>query len=61
MMQDYPKTLSASAKVGFTVCDVWLGYSPVKNNAADAAAKVRTLIRLPNKNASTLSPGIPLA
>lgn len=40
MMQDYPKTLSPTAKVGFTVCDVWLGYSPVKNNAADAAAKL---------------------
>ena len=42
MMQDYPKTLKPSAKVGFTVCDVWLGYSPVKNNAVDAAAKVST-------------------
>ena len=42
MMQDYPKTLQPSAKVGFTVCDVWLGYSPVKNNAVDAAAKVPT-------------------
>eukprot|EP00271_Cylindrocystis_brebissonii_P023199 TRINITY_DN947_c0_g2_i1.p1 TRINITY_DN947_c0_g2~~TRINITY_DN947_c0_g2_i1.p1 ORF type:complete len:631 (-),score=144.25 TRINITY_DN947_c0_g2_i1:449-2341(-) len=40
MMQDYPKTLPPTAKVGFTLCDVWLGYSPVKNNAADAAAKV---------------------
>eukprot|EP00850_Spirogloea_muscicola_P008836 SM000048S16548 [mRNA] locus=s48:314943:320398:- [translate_table: standard] len=39
MMQDYPKTLSSHARVGFTVLDVWSGYSPVKNNAADAAAK----------------------
>ncbi|GMY06652.1 UDP-sugar pyrophosphorylase [Fagus crenata] len=37
MMQDYPKTLSPSARVGFTVMDAWLGYAPVKNNPEDAA------------------------
>ncbi|MCO5578435.1 hypothetical protein L7F22_032277 [Adiantum nelumboides] len=37
MMQDYPRTLSASAKVGFTVMDAWLAYAPVKNNPEDAA------------------------
>eukprot|EP00898_Chlorokybus_atmophyticus_P004496 jgi/Chlat1/5047/Chrsp33S05056 len=39
MMQDYPKSLGPEAKVGFTVLDVWVAYSPVKNNPADAAAK----------------------
>ncbi|XP_042408018.1 UDP-sugar pyrophosphorylase-like [Zingiber officinale] len=37
MMQDYPKSLSPSARVGFTVMDTWLGYAPVKNNPEDAA------------------------
>ncbi|PIN16492.1 UDP-N-acetylglucosamine pyrophosphorylase [Handroanthus impetiginosus] len=37
MMQDYPKTLPPSARVGFTVMDAWLGYAPVKNNPEDAA------------------------
>ncbi|KAH7352206.1 hypothetical protein KP509_19G034100 [Ceratopteris richardii] len=37
MMQDYPFTLAPSAKVGFTVMDVWLAYAPVKNNPEDAA------------------------
>ncbi|CAM6129903.1 unnamed protein product [Calypogeia fissa] len=37
MMQDYPRTLSPSAKVGFTVLDTWLAYAPVKNNPEDAA------------------------
>ncbi|XP_057727491.1 UDP-sugar pyrophosphorylase 1 [Arachis stenosperma] len=37
MMQDYPKTLPPSARVGFTVMDAWLAYAPVKNNAEDAA------------------------
>ncbi|KAL8110331.1 hypothetical protein AgCh_026161 [Apium graveolens] len=37
MMQDYPKTLPPSAKVGFTVMDAWLAYAPVKNNPEDAA------------------------
>ncbi|XP_031281582.1 UDP-sugar pyrophosphorylase-like [Pistacia vera] len=37
MMQDYPKTLPSSARVGFTVMDTWLAYAPVKNNPEDAA------------------------
>jgi len=37
MMQDYPKTLPPSARVGFTVMDAWLAYAPVKNNPEDAA------------------------
>ncbi|MED6123477.1 universal stress protein [Stylosanthes scabra] len=37
MMQDYPKTLPPSARVGFTVMDAWLAYAPVKNNAEEAS------------------------
>lgn len=37
MMQDYPKTLPPTARVGFTEMDAWLAYSPVKNNPEDAA------------------------
>ncbi|PKU68507.1 UDP-sugar pyrophosphorylase [Dendrobium catenatum] len=37
MMQDYPKTLPPTARVGFTVMDAWLAYAPVKNNPEDAA------------------------
>ncbi|KAL2632457.1 hypothetical protein R1flu_017143 [Riccia fluitans] len=37
MMQDYPRTLPTSAKVGFTVLETWLAYAPVKNNPEDAA------------------------
>ncbi|XAR62855.1 UTP--glucose-1-phosphate uridylyltransferase [Bertholletia excelsa] len=37
MMQDYPKTLPPTARVGFTVMDPWLAYAPVKNNPEDAA------------------------
>lgn len=37
MMQDYPRTLLPSARVGFTVMDTWLAYAPVKNNPEDAA------------------------
>ncbi|KAG2665873.1 hypothetical protein I3760_15G029200 [Carya illinoinensis] len=37
MMQDYPKTLPPTARVGFTVLDAWLAYAPVKNNPEDAA------------------------
>ncbi|KAL3138028.1 hypothetical protein ABBQ38_005262 [Trebouxia sp. C0009 RCD-2024] len=41
MMQDYPKALPSSAAVGFTLVNqVWSTYSPVKNNPADALAKV---------------------
>jgi len=39
-MEDYLGTLPPSVKVGFTVCDGWLGFSPVKTNAVDAAAKM---------------------
>ncbi|KAL6747103.1 nucleotide-diphospho-sugar transferase [Haematococcus lacustris] len=42
MMQDYPKALPDSAKVGFTsINQVWASYSPVKNNAVDARAKAK--------------------
>ncbi|PSS00115.1 UDP-sugar pyrophosphorylase [Actinidia chinensis var. chinensis] len=37
MMQDYPKTLPPTARVGFTVMDIWLAYAPVKNNPEDAS------------------------
>ncbi|XP_024394251.1 UDP-sugar pyrophosphorylase [Physcomitrium patens] len=37
MMQDYPRTLPPSAKVGFSVLDTWVAYAPVKNNPEDAA------------------------
>ncbi|XP_062115865.1 UDP-sugar pyrophosphorylase-like [Humulus lupulus] len=37
MMQDYPKTLPSTARVGFTVMDAWFAYAPVKNNPEDAA------------------------
>jgi len=42
MMQDYPKTLSSEAKVGFTGAPDWLCFSPVKNSwllAEDATKK----------------------
>ncbi|GIL88648.1 hypothetical protein Vretimale_17244 [Volvox reticuliferus] len=42
MMQDYPKALPSTAKVGFTtIKQVWASYSPVKNSPADAAAKFK--------------------
>jgi UDP-sugar pyrophosphorylase len=41
MMQDYPKALDASARVGFTVFDNWVGYSPVKNSPADGVGKFK--------------------
>ncbi|XP_073035938.1 UDP-sugar pyrophosphorylase-like [Primulina eburnea] len=37
MMQDYPKTLPPSARVGFTMMESWFAYAPVKNNPEDAA------------------------
>mmetsp|Transcript_19014 Transcript_19014/g.35432 ORF Transcript_19014/g.35432 Transcript_19014/m.35432 type:complete len:718 (+) Transcript_19014:93-2246(+) len=40
MMQDYPKALSASSRVGFTTSPSWFCYSPVKNNPKDAALAV---------------------
>ena len=39
MMQDFPKLLPPSAAVGFTTFPLFF-YSPVKNNATDAAKKV---------------------
>jgi len=38
MMQDYPKVLEASARVGFTSAPAWMCFSPVKNAVADGAA-----------------------
>ena len=40
MMQDYPKALRSSCRVGFTTSPSWFCYSPVKNNPCDAAAAV---------------------
>ena len=42
MMQDYPKSLSAKSRVGFTVFANWIGYSPVKNSPADGLAKFKS-------------------
>jgi UDP-sugar pyrophosphorylase len=36
MMQDYPKILPPTSKVGFTLAPVWFCYSPCKNNINDA-------------------------
>jgi len=44
MMQDYPKVLEASAKVGFTTVPSWLAYSPCKNNVEDAAIAAKSNI-----------------
>eukprot|EP00727_Mastigamoeba_balamuthi_P011383 m51a1_g6868 putative udp-sugar pyrophosphorylase-like (617) ;mRNA; f:161448-163945 len=41
MMQDYPRSLGPDARVGFTVLDTWVAFSPVKNNPKDAAAKAK--------------------
>jgi len=38
MMQDYPKLLSSSGEVGFTMYETWYCFSPAKNNITDAAA-----------------------
>ncbi|CAI5524766.1 unnamed protein product, partial [Closterium sp. Naga37s-1] len=40
MMQDFPQAIHPSRSVGFTEADVWLAYSPVKNNLSDAIAKL---------------------
>lgn len=40
MMQDYPKSLPAGSRVGFTAAPAWLCYSPCKNNSADAKTSV---------------------
>ena len=42
MMQDYPKALGAASRVGFTTSPSWFCYSPVKNNAKDAVAAVKS-------------------
>ena len=42
MMQDYPKVLDSSAKVGFTTLPSWICFSPCKNNSADAAVAVKS-------------------
>ena len=39
MMQDYPKSLDASAEVGFTIIKKTTTFSPVKTNLADARIK----------------------
>lgn len=42
MMQDFPKSLPADARVGFTsINQTWAAYSPVKNDPASAAAKAQ--------------------
>lgn len=40
MMQDYPKLLSSTGEVGFTMYETWYCFSPAKNNIKDAAACV---------------------
>lgn len=40
MMQDFPRLLPAESKVGFTALPAWVCYSPMKNNATDAAIAV---------------------
>lgn len=37
MMQDYPKLLSSTGEVGFTMYETWYCFSPAKNNIDDAA------------------------
>lgn len=41
MMQDYPKLLSPTAKVGFTTMERWLCFSAVKNSASNAKIQVQ--------------------
>lgn len=41
MMQDYPKLLDASAKVGFTQAPAWLAFSPCKNSIEKAQAAMQ--------------------
>jgi len=38
MMQDYPKLLSSTGEVGFTMYETWFCYSPAKFNIKDAQA-----------------------
>lgn len=51
MMQDYPRLLPQGARVGFTQLDRWIAFSPVKNNAQDAAKKAAA--GTPPESAST--------
>lgn len=51
MMQEYPKLLSPSAKVGFTQFERELSFTAVKNNIKDAASKQQQ--GLPPESAST--------
>ena len=39
MMQDYPKVLPETEKVGFTSVEAWISFSPCKNATADAVGK----------------------
>lgn len=39
MMQDFPKLLDKTKKVGFSCYERWFCYSAVKNNLIDAASK----------------------
>ena len=41
MMQDYPRTIPPTSKVGFTLLEVWVAYSPVKNSPTEALAKAK--------------------
>mmetsp|Transcript_20686 Transcript_20686/g.28643 ORF Transcript_20686/g.28643 Transcript_20686/m.28643 type:complete len:597 (+) Transcript_20686:1-1791(+) len=41
MMQDYPRLLTKTARVGFSMAPAWLCYSPCKNNSRDAAESVK--------------------
>lgn len=36
-----PQILSEKAKVGFASAPAWIAFSPVKNNAADAASAAK--------------------
>lgn len=40
MMQDYPKLLSSTGEVGFTMYEAWYCFSPAKNNIKDAAGQI---------------------
>eukprot|EP00002_Diphylleia_rotans_P017810 TRINITY_DN3455_c0_g1_i6.p1 TRINITY_DN3455_c0_g1~~TRINITY_DN3455_c0_g1_i6.p1 ORF type:complete len:615 (-),score=118.16 TRINITY_DN3455_c0_g1_i6:745-2589(-) len=51
MMQDFTRLFQSNSKVGFTMFDRWLCFSPVKNNPADAAKKIQS--NLPPESASS--------
>merc|ERR1719199_1251703 len=42
MMQDYPKSLPKTARVGFTTLEYWAAYSPVKNSPEEARGKAKS-------------------